>query len=275
MCASTQVIGHKKGGTIVDDIIVLKCGGSIIDQLSESFFVNIRNLQEKGFKPIIVHGGGPAIGHMLEELQIESEFINGLRRTTKPVMDVVEMVLTGVVSNEITRRLNEEDIQSVGLSGSDADLLKAKPKDFGSLGYVGEVTEVNVAVLKRLIDINIVPVITPIGIGENGTRYNINADTAAGAVAKALAAKQLIFVTDVPGIMVNQELLESVTEEDVNEMIHTGKIYGGMIPKVEAAFSSLSGGLQEAMIVDGNQSVLNTAETELVGTVIRKTVGVT
>lgn len=259
----------------MNDIIVLKCGGSIIDQLSPSFFANIRNLQEKGLKPIIVHGGGPAIGEMLSDLEIESEFINGLRKTTKEVMNVVEMVLTGVVRNEITRKLSDAGIQSVGLSGSDANLLAAKPKDFEGLGYVGEVTDVNVDVIRRLIDIDIVPVITPIGIGLDGTRYNVNADTAAGSIAKAVSAKQLIFVTDVPGIMVEHELLESVTAEDVNEMIHTGVIYGGMIPKVEAAFSGLSGGIQEAMIVDGNQSVLSTTETELVGTVIRKTVGVT
>jgi len=258
----------------MSEIIVLKCGGSIIDTLSERFFANIKNLQEAGLKPIIVHGGGPAIEEMLTDLQIKSEFIDGLRKTTKPVMDVVEMVLTGMVNNEITRKLNDYGIQSIGLNGSDAQLLNAKPKDFEKLGYVGEVTDVNVDFLNSLLDTGVVPVITPIAIGKDGQRYNINADTAAGAVASAVAAKQLIFVTDVPGILQDNELLEYVTEEEINEMIKDGTIYGGMIPKVEAALSSLSEELQEAMIVDGNQSAIGSTDTSLVGTVIKKSVGV-
>jgi acetylglutamate kinase len=258
----------------MSEIIVLKCGGSIIDTLSASFFANIKTLQESGLKPIIVHGGGPAIEEMLTDLQIETEFIDGLRKTTEQVMDVVEMVLTGIVNNEITRKLNDEGIQSIGLSGSDVQLLKAKPKDFEKFGYVGEVTDVNVEFLQGLLDSNVVPVITPIALGNDGERYNINADTAAGAIAAAVAAKQLIFVTDVPGILRENKLLECVTEEEINQMIQVGTIYGGMIPKVEAALSSLNEDLQEAMIIDGNQSVVNTKEVELVGTVIRKSVGV-
>lgn len=258
----------------MSDIIVLKCGGSIIDTLSDSFFTNIKNLQKSGLKPIVVHGGGPAIEEMLNDLQIETEFIDGLRKTTGPVMDVVEMVLTGIVNNDITRKLNDEGIQSVGLSGSDVQLLKAKPKNFEKLGYVGEVTDVNSSFLKGLLDSGIVPVITPIALGEDGQRYNINADTAAGAIASAVEAKQLIFVTDVPGILQDNELLEYVTEEEIHEMIQVGTIYGGMIPKVEAALGSLSENLQEAMIIDGNQSAITRTNNGLVGTVIKKTVGV-
>src|SRR5699024_11833833 len=160
-----------------------------------------KNLQKSGLKPIIVHGGGPAIEEMLEDLQIKSEFIDGLRKTTKPVMDVVEMVLTGIVNNEITRKLSDHGIQSIGLNGSDVQLLKAKPKDFEKLGYVGEVTDVNVKFLKHLLETGVVPVITPVAVGEEGQSYNINADTAAGAVACAVSAKQLIFETDVPGLL--------------------------------------------------------------------------
>ena len=258
----------------MDDIIVLKCGGSTIDTLSESFFTNIKKLQKSGMKPIIVHGGGPAIKDMLDKLQIETEFVDGLRKTTEPVMDVVEMVLTGVVNNGITRKLNDVGIQSIGLSGSDVQLLKAIPKDIKRLGFVGEVTEVNVSYLEELINIGVVPVIAPIALGDEGICLNINADTAAGAIAKAVGAKQLIFVTDVPGIMRESKLLTSVTEEEIHIMIEEGTIYGGMIPKVEAALGSLSEDLQEAMIIDGNQSVLSTADTELVGTVIKKSVGV-
>lgn len=258
----------------MSEIIVLKCGGSIIDTLSNSFFENIKNLQKSGLKPIIVHGGGPAIQEMLNDLKIETEFIDGLRKTTEPVMDVVEMVLTGTVNNEFTRKLNEEGIKSIGISGSDVRLLNVKPKNFEKFGYVGEVTDVNVEFIMELLESDIVPVITPIGIGNDGNRYNINADTAAGAVASAVAAKQLVFVTDVPGILYKDELLESATEEDIYHMIENGVIYGGMIPKVKAALSSLNQNLREAMIIDGNQSVVKTTDAELVGTVIKKSVGV-
>ncbi|HLS60492.1 MAG TPA: acetylglutamate kinase [Virgibacillus sp.] len=255
------------------NIIVLKCGGSTIDRLSDDFFENIVTLQKAGFHPVIVHGGGPAIKDMLTKQHIETTFVDGLRKTTQPVMDVVEMILTGVVNNAIVRRLNDANIQSVGLSGTDANLLTAEAKDFERYGYVGHVTEVNALLLQQLIDLGIVPVIAPIALGQEGTRYNINADLAAGAVAKALAAKQLIFVTDVPGIIVENQLLSTVNEQQVMTYIETGIIYGGMIPKVEAALTSLSEDLQEVMIMDGNQSVLATTESGLVGTIIKKEVG--
>jgi len=259
---------------ISEKIIVLKCGGSTIDTLSDSFFKNITKLQNSGLKPIIVHGGGPAIEEALNKEQIGTEFVNGLRKTTKPVMDVVEMVLTGVINNAMVRRLNHSGIQAVGLTGSDMKLITSEAIDLNYYGYVGNVTGVNVPFLKKLINDGIVPVIAPVGLGNDGTRYNINADTAAGAIAKAVSAKQLVFVTDVPGIMKDDQLLDSVTEQEVHQLIETGTIYGGMIPKVEAALDSLGGDLQEAMIVDGNQSVLASTDTELVGTIIKKSVEV-
>src|SRR5690625_712812 len=173
-------------------------------------------------------------------------------------MDVVEMILTGVVNNAIVRRLNDATIQSVGLSGSDSHLLTAVAKDFARYGYVGNVTGVNVTLLHQLIDLGIVPVIAPIALGQEGTRYNIIADLAAGAVREALTAKQVIFVPDVPGMMVENELLSSLPEQQVKEYIDTGVIYGGMIPKVEAALTSISEDLQEVMIMDGNQYVKTT-----------------
>ncbi|WP_404452252.1 acetylglutamate kinase [Virgibacillus necropolis] len=254
-------------------IIVLKCGGSTVDGLSDRFFANILSLKKAGLQPVLVHGGGPAIKEMLTMLEMESEFVDGLRKTTKPTMDVVEMVLTGQVNNALTRKLNRAGIPSVGLSGSDAGLLTAKAKDFNRYGYVGEVEGVNVSFLMDLINLGTVPIIAPIALDEDGARYNINADTAAGAVAKALAAEQLIFVTDVPGVMQDDHLLESITEIEIENLIAEGTIYGGMIPKVRAAVASLTDELEEVMIVDGRQSKLS-EDTKLVGTIIKKAVGV-
>lgn len=255
------------------DIIVLKCGGSSIDELPDRFFTNIRLLKEAGYKPVIVHGGGPAIKEMLTKLNIETEFINGLRKTTEEMMDAVEMVLSGTVNKALTRRLNDAGIQSVGLSGSDAQLLTAEAIDFERYGLVGNVTDVNVTFLTELIDLDIIPVIAPIGLSPDGSRLNINADTAAGAIAKALHAEQLVFVTDVPGVMHDGKLLKHVTEIEIKQLIDSGVVYGGMIPKVEAALNSLSAELQEVMIIDGNQPTLG-SQSHFVGTIIRKNIEV-
>lgn len=255
----------------MSNIIVLKCGGSTIDELSDRFFANILTLKKSGLKPIIVHGGGPAIKKMLTKLNIKSEFIDGLRKTTAPVMDVVEIVLTGSVNNSLVRKLNVAGIDAIGLSGSDAKLLMAEAKDLERYGYVGEVTNVNVSLLTQLINEGIVPVIAPIAVGKDGTRYNVNADTVAGVIAKKVFANQLIFVTDVPGIMQDNRLLESVTVKEIEKLIKSGTIYGGMLPKVRAAIHSLNEHLREVMIVDGKQSELTT-DHQLVGTVIKKTI---
>src|SRR5690625_4901409 len=166
-----------KGGRFTmpknEDIIVLKAGGSTISTLSDSFFTNIRKLQQSGLKPIIVHGGGPAIEEVLKKERIGTELVNGLRKTTKQVMEVVEMILTGVINNSIVRKLNQSGIQAVGLSRSDMNLLSAEAIDLNRYGYVGNVTGVNVSFLKKLLNSGIVPVIAPIGLGEGGIRYNI------------------------------------------------------------------------------------------------------
>lgn len=255
------------------DIIVLKCGGSTVDQLSDHFYANICKLKQAGLKPIIVHGGGPAIKEMLDKLNIEADFVDGLRKTTEQVMDVVEMALSGTVNQGLVRKLNETGINSMGLSGSDGNLLKAEAIDLERYGFVGKINYVNTDLLMQLLDMDIMPVIAPVALSEDGTRFNINADTAAAAVARALDAKQLVFVTDVPGILHGEKLLESVTQEEIEEFIQSGVVHGGMIPKVRAALESLSDTLEEVMIVDGKQSTLAT-DTSLVGTVIRKTVEV-
>jgi acetylglutamate kinase len=253
----------------LNNIVVIKCGGSTISALSDDFFHSIKAMLEMGLKPVIVHGGGPAIKEMLTKLSVETEFVNGLRKTTDEVMDVVEMVLSGSVNKSLVRRLKGANVEAVGLSGCDHDLIKAVPKDLEQLGFVGEVQEVNSAFIQQLLDMNLVPVIAPVATSDDGTRYNVNADTAAGAVAKALRAKQLIFVTDVPGILKEGELLDSVSEEKVKQFISDGTIYGGMIPKVEAALHSLRGNIAEVMIVGGKNSKL-VQNGKIVGTTIKK-----
>lgn len=266
-----QVTGRERGILVnQENIIVLKCGGSSIDELSTAFFQNIKALQNAGVKPVIVHGGGPAIKQMLDQLKIETEFVDGLRKTTEPMMDVVEMVLVGNVNPALTRRVNEMGIEAVGMSGSDMHVLEGTPIDYERFGFVAEVTGVNTAYIEHLLAADIVPIISPIAIGADGKRYNVNADTAAGAVASAIGAKQLIFVTDVPGILQDGTLLESVTTETIEKLIADGTIYGGMIPKVKAAVSGLLGNVEEVMIVNGKKSELKD-DTTFAGTTIMKT----
>lgn len=253
-------------------IIVLKCGGSSIDDLSNQFFENINTLIAAGLQPVIVHGGGPAIKEMLEKLNIAFEFVDGLRKTTQPMMEIVEMVLSGNVNPKLTRRINEAGIKALGVSGTNMKILQATAIDVEKYGQVGEVTKVNTKLLHELLAQNIVPIISPIAIGTDKKTYNVNADTAAGAVASALEADQLVFVTDVPGILHDGNLLESVTTKEIDQLIAAGVIYGGMIPKVKAAMKGLSGNVKEVMIVNGKQSKLSDSTT-LVGTTIKKETG--
>lgn len=255
----------------MDKIIVLKCGGSSVDELSASFFENIQSLRENGIKPVIVHGGGPAIQRMLDQLNMPNEFVDGLRKTSAAMMDVVEMVLTGNVNPTLTRTLNKHGIEAVGIAGSDMNLLQASPLDEAKYGQVGEVSKVNTTVIQQLLEQNIVPVISPIAFNESGKKFNVNADTAAGAVASALQADQLIFVTDVPGILQDGQLIEEIDTIEIEALIANETIYGGMIPKVKAAMKGLSNKVKEVMIVNGKQSQLKTA-TSLAGTTIKQAV---
>ncbi|QCT04546.1 acetylglutamate kinase [Paenibacillus algicola] len=236
---------------------VMKCGGSTLAALPDNFFEDLRLLQEQGNQPVIVHGGGPAISGNLERLGIETEFVNGLRRTTEDVLDVVEMVLSGSINKQIVRRIQAAGGRALGLSGSDGGLIQARPVDNSAeVGFVGEVTEVRSNIISGILDLGYMPVIAPIGVDESGQRYNINADTAAGAVASFLGAARMIVVTDVPGIMKDsgsgKAVLPAVTVQEIDEMIASGEIYGGMIPKVKAAVSCIHGQVQEVVIVDGS-----------------------
>lgn len=237
---------------------VMKCGGSTLAALPASFFDDLRALQEDGIKPVIVHGGGPAISETLTKLGIESVFVNGLRKTDDATLDVVEMVLAGRINKEIVRKIQGSGAKALGLSGVDGKLIQAKPvANSDEIGFVGDVTDVNAAVIEGVMAMDYIPVIAPIGIDDAGQRYNINADTAAGAVASHLGVDRMVVVTDVPGIMrtVDGEkiVLESVTTADIDAMIASGEIYGGMIPKVKAAVQCIQGQVREVVIVNGDE----------------------
>lgn len=253
----TQGIGKSSAVTAVK-LFVMKCGGSTLAALPDSFYEQLHQLQEDGTVPVIVHGGGPAISGILDKLGIESEFIGGLRKTDEAVLDVVEMVLAGQINKQIVRRLTQVGAKAIGLSGTDGGLIQAEPvPNAAQVGFVGDVTHVNASLLAGLVDMNHMPVIAPVGLDRAGQRYNINADTAAGAVAAYLGAERLIVVTDVPGIMRSDPegkvVLPVVTTEEVEAMIESGDIYGGMIPKVQAAMKCLEGGVQEVVIADGSE----------------------
>ncbi|HLO02064.1 MAG TPA: acetylglutamate kinase [Symbiobacteriaceae bacterium] len=233
---------------------VMKCGGSTLAALPDRFYEGLKRLQAVGAQPVIVHGGGPAINETLAKLGIESRFVNGLRVTTEPVLDVVEMVLAGQINKAIVQRLQAVGAQAMGISGTDGGLLTAKPvANSDEIGFVGQVTAVKTAMIDEVCRMGYIPVIAPLGIDASGQRYNINADTAAGAVTAALGAERLVMVTDVPGILRDGKLLPLVTVAEVEAMIASGEIYGGMIPKVKAALDCLAGGVDEVVIVGGKE----------------------
>lgn len=237
---------------------VMKCGGSTLEELPGSFYSDLAKLQAEGVQPVIVHGGGPAISDNLNKLGIETHFVNGLRYTSEEVLDVVEMVLAGSINKKVVRRIAQSGGKALGMSGVDGGLIIAKPVQASAeVGLVGDVTDVNAELIEGVLKLGYMPVIAPVGVGTDGSRYNINADTAAGAVASVLGVHQMIVVTDVPGILKNtggeKRVLETVTVQQIEDMILTGEIYGGMIPKVRAAIACIQGKVDEVIIVDGSE----------------------
>lgn len=256
----TQTSVEVKKGTAQQTAgaFVMKCGGSTLAALPTSFFEDLRDLQAEGITPVIVHGGGPAISDNLAKLGIETEFVNGLRKTTEAVLDVVEMVLAGSINKQIVRLIQGTGAAAIGLSGVDGGLIQAKPvSNSAEVGHVGDVTQVEAAIIEGIVNLGYMPVIAPVGVDAAGQRYNINADTAAGAVASHLGVDRMIVVTDVPGIMKNvdgeKKVLPSVTVQQIEDMIQSGEIYGGMIPKVRAAIKCIQGKVKEVVIVDGSE----------------------
>ncbi|MBA4536475.1 acetylglutamate kinase [Bacillus aquiflavi] len=236
-------------------IIVIKCGGSIVDKLSPTFFDSLHLMMKTGYVPIFVHGGGPDINKMLELYEIEPIFHHGLRKTTKETLRVVEMVLTGETNRKLTAKLQEHGFNPLGLSGSDGGCLQGVFIDKEKLGYVGEINAVNKQLMINLIEKNYLPVLTPIAITEKGTKLNVNADYAAAAVAVALKAEQCLFVTDVKGILMNGEVIKSISVAETYKLIENGTITRGMIPKVESAISAIHKGMQSARIVSGKTAI--------------------
>lgn len=232
--------------------VVIKCGGSIVDELPGSFFEDLATLANRAdVAPIIVHGGGPMISSQLKQLNVTTTFEKGLRVTTEEVLDVVEMVLSGAVNKQIVRKLSANGAKAIGLSGIDGGLIEAEAVDEAKqIGFVGQVTAVNIDVIQSLTNMQHIPVISPIGMGKDQQRYNINADTAAGAIAEYLGAS-LLYISDIPGVLKNDQLLHQLSKAEVEQLIEEAVIYGGMIPKVTAALAALEKGVPEVAIVSG------------------------
>jgi len=260
------------------ETIVIKYGGSaqINPELKESFAIDILMLYMIGIKPVIVHGGGKKITELLNKLNIQTEFKDGVRVTNEDAIKIAEMVLSGDINKEIVNMLNHHGAKAIGISGKDGELLKAKAKDNGKFGYTGEIVEVKANVINNLINEKFIPVIAPIASGEgaNHPGFNINADTAACEVAAAINAKRILFLTDTPGVLdKGKNLLHSLTENEVKELIKNGTIAGGMIPKVEAALYAVDKGVEKAHIIDGrieHSILLELLTSDGIGTEITK-----
>lgn len=248
------------------ETVVIKYGGHAMkdEKLKQAFALNIALLRYVGIKPVIVHGGGPQIGRMLEQLGIQSTFREGQRVTDEATMDVVEMVLVGKVNKEIVNLMNLAGVRTVGLSGKDGHIIEARKLELVALspetqapeiidlGKVGEVVRVDTRLINALADDGFIPVIAPVGVDKTGQTYNINADAVAGAVAGALRAKRLILLTDVAGVLDrNKELIQTIAMREAAGLFEDGSISGGMIPKIKCCLEALEEGVEKAMIIDG------------------------
>ena len=261
--------------------VVVKFGGHAMGEQEyvESFAADMALLRQVGAEPIIVHGGGPQIGDMLSRLQIESNFVNGLRVTDAATISVVEMVLAGGINKALVGAIHSAGGRAVGLSGKDGQLITASKLSDSEiervdLGFVGRPEQVDPTVLHALIGVGMIPVVAPVGLGLDGQTYNINADTAAGAVASAMAATRLLMLTDVAGVKdKNGELITHLTVDTAQQLISDGTVQGGMIPKLETCIAAVHQGAQAAVILDGRapHAVLVELFTEHgIGTLITK-----
>jgi len=259
-----------------NEVVVIKYGGSAQTsiQLKEKFAEDILLMYLIGIKPVIIHGGGKKITDMLDALNIETNFIEGQRVTSKEVMRIAEMVLRGEINSEIVSLLNSHGAKAIGISGKDAHFITAKAKDFAKWGLTGNITNVKENVIEKLLEEKFIPVIAPIAAGEElgHPGFNINADLCASYVAKAIGANKIIFLTDTSGVLnANKELLDTLTKAEVEALKNDGTVHGGMVPKVDACLEALEGGVQKAHIIDGrieHSLLLELFTSEGVGTQI-------
>ena len=273
-------IQHFHGRTIV-----IKYGGSAMvdEDLKRGFARDVVLMKLVGMNPVVVHGGGPQIASLLERIGKKSEFVDGLRVTDRETIDVVEMVLGGLINKSIVALINAQGGRAVGLSGKDGGMIQARKlllrqgqsDDEGEvidIGQVGEIEQINPAVVDTLDQANFIPVIAPIGAGTDGTAYNINADTVAGSLAVTLKAEKLILLTNTPGVLnSDDQLLELLSETEAQDLIEQGVISGGMLPKVQCALEAVAGGVRTATISDGrvpHATLLETVTDRGVGTQI-------
>lgn len=246
--------------------VVIKYGGNAMteDNLIHSFARDVVLLKEVGLNPIVVHGGGPQIGQLLERLNIESRFVDGMRVTDSETMDVVEMVLGGLVNKSIVNLINGAGGKAIGLTGKDNAQIRARKlsvqrkradmtaSEIIDIGHVGEVEHISTDLIEMLSEADYIPVIAPIGVDADGHSYNINADLVAGRVAEALGAEKLMLLTNVAGLMNQQgEVMTGLTTEQVDQLIEDGVIYGGMLPKIRCALEAVKNGVNSSVIVDG------------------------
>ncbi len=251
-----------------DKTVVIKYGGHAMGdpRLAKQFAHDIVLLKQSGMNPIVVHGGGPQIAEMLEKLDIKSEFQNGLRVTTEETIEIVEMVLAGKINKNIVQGINDAGGCAIGICGKDGNLIVAEKLEKTTLdqdsniekvldlGFVGNVKKVNIGILETFKQSDIIPVIAPIGTSDDGQTYNINADTAAGAIASALKAKRLLMLTDIVGVLdEDKNLMRELTTEKAETLIDNGTIAGGMIPKVETCLKVVAAGAEAAVILDGRE----------------------
>jgi len=269
-----------------DKTIVIKYGGNAMvdDDLKRGFARDIVLMKLVGMNPVVVHGGGPQIGKLLEKIGKESEFIQGMRVTDSETMDIVEMVLGGLVNKEIVSLINQHGGKAVGLSGKDGGLIRAKkmvlkaaadekmPSEIIDIGHVGEVASIDPELVALLDTRDFIPVVAPIGVGEDGQAYNINADIVAGKLAITLQAEKLILLTDTTGVLdTEQKLLTGLSAKKVDALIADGTISGGMLPKVNCALDAVKSGVPSAHIIDGrvpHAVILEILTDEGVGTLI-------
>ena len=267
--------------------VVIKFGGNaMVDEaLQNAFAQDIVLLKQIGIDPVVVHGGGPQINQMLEKIGKKGEFIQGMRVTDRETMDVVQMVLGGLVNKDIVALINRHGGRAVGLTGRDAGLVRARKlsmthktidmdePEIIDLGHVGEVAGINPSILKALEKKDFIPVIAPIGVGDDGTAYNINADVVASKMAQVLQAEKLLLLTNTPGVLDKQgKLLTGLSAADVEALIEDGTIYGGMLPKIEFALDAVRGGVKTVQIIDGrvpHAVLLELLTDKGVGTLIR------